>query len=305
MRDNVCGLPAGPAWWLGAAYCQLHTSRMRLEADGEEKRHGDDYDAESDGPVYDEWWERDDDRAFWRRRFFILCAGVVGLGVCAWLLPGVHQPSKSVAAAASASMDVLAKQQGLPAAANGPAWPAPSSMASVYPTAGTTSPSPTVSASPAATATPTKTSTAYHPKATASPAPSGAKAGACAPANIVLSLFTSKPSYPKGANPSFSVYAVSTAATPCTLTYGAGAVEVVVTQQGHVLWNSAACKPAPAQAVHFTLGVPQVLTVAWNPASKQPAGCAGTLPTGTEAILDAVAMSHGRSSPVRSFKFAN
>jgi hypothetical protein len=127
----------------------------------------------------------------------------------------------------------------------------------------------------------------------------------CAPANIVLSLFISKPSYPKGAHPSFSVYAVSTSAAPCTLTFGAGAVQVVVTQSGHVMWDSAACKPAPAQPVRFTLGVPQVLTMAWDPTSKQPAGCAGTLPTGTEATLDAVAMSHGQSSPVRSFKLAN
>ena len=71
---------------------------MRLEADGEEKRHGDDYAAESDGPLYDEWRKQNDDQAFWRRWFFILAAGVAGLGVCAWLLPGVPQPSKSASA---------------------------------------------------------------------------------------------------------------------------------------------------------------------------------------------------------------
>jgi len=281
---------------------------MRSEADGDVKRRGDDYGAESDGPVSDEWRELNEDRAYWRRRFIILCAGVVALGVCAWLLPGVQQPSERAAAAASASMDALAKQQALPPAAHGPAWPGPSSTPNVYPTASTSSPSPAASptASPTVTATSTKASSTRHskPTASASPSPSAsaAKAGACAPANIVLSLFTSKPSYPKGARPSFSVYAVSTSAAPCTLTFGAGAVQVVVTQGGHVMWDSAACKPAPAQQVRFTLGVPQVLTMAWDPTSKQPAGCAGTLPTGTEATLDAVAMSHGQSSPVRSFK---
>lgn len=276
---------------------------MRSEADSDVKGHGDDYSAESDGPVSDEWRELNEDRAYWRRRFIILCAGVVALGVCAWLLPGVQQPSERAAAAASASMDALAKQQALPPAAHGPAWPGPSSTPNVYPTASTSSPGPTT------TATSMKASSASgarhaKPTVSASPSPSAstAQAGVCAPANIVLSLFTSKPSYPKGAHPSFSVYAVSTSAAPCTLTFGAGAVQVVVTQSGHVMWDSAACKPAPAQQVRFTLGVPQVLTMAWDPASKQPAGCAGTLPTGAEATLDAVAMSHGQSSPVRSFK---
>src|SRR6185437_4391653 len=205
----------------------------------------------------------------------------------------------------------------LPSAANGPAWPGPSSTPNAYPTAATNSPSPTQSPSPRATATATATSakagTAYHPKSSASASPSsspsaspsGAKAGACAPANIVLSLFTSKPSYAKGAHPSFSVYAVSTSAASCTMTYGAGAVQVVVTQRGHVVWNSAACKPTSAQAVQFTRGVPQVLTIVWDPSVKQPARCAGSLPTGTAATLDAVVMSHGQSSPVRSFKLAN
>jgi hypothetical protein len=287
---------------------------MGSDADSDEREHSADYRAESDGPVYDEWRDLDGDRACWRRRFFILCAGIVALGVCAWFLPPAHQSSKREAAAAAASVDALAKRQALPSAANGPAWPRPSSTPNAYPTAATNSSSPTQPASPTqsasltATATTTNAGTAYHPKSTASASPSpsssGTKAGACAPANIVFSLFTSEPSYAKGAHPSFSVFAVSTSAAPCTMTYGAGVVQVVVTQRGHVMWNSAACKPTPAQAVQFTRGVPQVLTIVWNPTVKQPAGCDGSLPTGT-ATLDAVAMSHGQSSPVRSFELAS
>jgi len=260
----------------------------------------------------------DDHGAYWRRRFFILCGGVVALVVGALLLPGPHQPSQREAAAATASLDALAQRQVLPSAADGPAWPGPSRTPNASPTAATGSSSPT--ASP----TPTKTATVSHPKPTGSASPSAsqsatqpakaakaakptktATAGTCAPADIVLTLSTSQPSYAKGAHPSFSVYAVSTSATPCTLTYGAGAVQVVVTQSGHVVWNSADCKPAPAQAVRFTLGVPQVLTTVWDPTVKQPAGCAGSLPAAAETTLDAVALSHGESSPVRSFKLAN
>ena len=76
---------------------------------------------------------------------------------------------------------------------------------------------------------------------------------------------------------------------------------VIVTRHGQVVWDSAACKPAAVKAVRFTPGVPQVLTLMWNPEVTQPAGCAGSLPFGSSGTLDAVAMSHGQSSPVRAF----
>jgi hypothetical protein len=143
-------------------------------------------------------------------------------------------------------------------------------------------------------------STAYRPKQIG--AAPGVAAGACVPADIVFSLFTSQSSYAKEARPKFSVYAVSTSAAACTLPYGAGSVQVIVTRQGHVVWDSATCKPLAAKPVRFTLGVPQVLTVVWNPAAAEPAGCAGSLPADASGTLDAVAMSDGQSSPVRAFK---
>jgi hypothetical protein len=272
---------------------------MRMAADSDEKGHRDDYAAEYDGAgyghadydhaAYDEERGLRDDRAYWRRRFLILCGGVVALGVCAWLLPGAHQPSKREAAAAKASAAALARQQALPAAATGAPWHG-DTMPDVYPTA----------AGLANTAT-SKPKPKPSPKPSASP--SGAGTGACAPADIVLSLFTSEPSYAKGADPSFSVYAVSTKAAACTLTYGPGSVQVVVTRAGHVVWDSATCKSAPAQAVRFTLGVPQVLTMVWNPSAANPAGCAGSLPARASGPLDAVALSDGQSSPVRTFRY--
>lgn len=268
---------------------------MWMDTDSDEEGHGGDYHASYPGAERDEEWDLAADRAYWRRRFLILCGGVVALGACAWLFPGAHQPSKRDAAAVSASMAALARQQALPPAATGPAWPGASGIPDVYPTAPASPAKATQAAKPAK-----KPSPASHPRPgpSASPAP---KKGACAPADIVLSLFTSRPSYAKGTHPKFSVYAVSTSATPCTLTYGAGSVRVVVTRSGHVVWDSTACKPAPARQVRFTLGVPQVLTMVWNPAVAKPAGCAGSLPAGTSAALDAVAMSHGESSPVRTF----
>jgi hypothetical protein len=118
----------------------------------------------------------------------------------------------------------------------------------------------------------------------------------------VLSLFSSQVSYGQNARPRFSVYAVSTAAADCTLTYGSGSVQVVVTNHGHVVWDSAACNPPAAKPVRFTLGVPQLLSVTWNREAASPAGCAGSLPAGFTGSLRAVAMSNGQSSPVRTFK---
>jgi hypothetical protein len=265
---------------------------MRRDADGDEEGCGDGYDAPQDqGRDSGEAWDPGNDRAYWRRRFIILCGGVVALGACAWLFPAAHQPSAREVAATRASMAALAKRQALPSAAYGPAWAAPTKPA--------VSPTPSASlASPAATSK--KASTSYHPNA--APSASGGAAGACAPADIVLSLFTSQSSYGKNARPRFNVYAVSTSAAACTLPYGAGSVQVVVTRHGHVVWDSAACKLSAAKPVQFTPGVPQVLTMVWNPKAAEPAGCAGSLPAGPAGTLDAVAMSDGQFSAVHTFK---
>jgi hypothetical protein len=270
---------------------------MRIDADSGEEVSGDDHDGS-----HHEARDLSDDRAFWRRRFLILCTGVVALGVCAWMFPGAHQPSARTAAATRASMAALARRQALPPAAYGSAWPGPKSTGG--PTVKASFASPTASATPANAADKAKkVSTAYQPSPMASA--TGGAPGACQPAQIVLSLFTGESSYPKGARPKFSVYAVSTSAAACTLPYGAGSVQVVVTWHGHVVWDSAACKSPAAKPVRFTLGVPQELTMIWNPEAAQPAGCAGSLPAGAAGTLDAVAMSDGQSSPVHTFKLGS
>ena len=279
-----------PARLLGAECNKLHTFRMRMDGGNGEEGRGDGCDA-----FRDETWDLRNDRTYWRRRFFILCGGVVALGTCAWLFPAAHQPSAREVAATRASMAALAKQQALPPVAYGSAWPVPSTPAA------SRTPPPTASAGPAAaTKSPQqKVSTADRP----APVPSASgRAGACAPADIVLSLFTSQSSYAKGERPKFSVYAVSTSGAPCTLPYGAGSVQVVVTRHGHVVWDSAACEHSAVKPVQFTPGVPQLLTMVWNPTATEPAGCAGSLPAGTSGALDAVAMSDGQSSSVRTFK---
>ena len=190
-------------------------------------------------------------------------------------------------------MAALAKRGDLPSAAYGSAWPV-------------RTPKETAKASAAAGASDRETGARAHPGASPSPgataaAPSGPR---CAPSDIVLSLFTGQPSYGRGALPEFDVYAVSTSSGACTLSYGLGSVQVVVTRHGRVEWDSAACKLSGASPVRFTLGVPQVLTITWNRRAGRPSGCAGSLPAGAWGTFDAVALTDGQSSPARSFKLS-
>src|SRR5579859_2432570 len=245
---------------------------MWMDSDRDEDGEGD-YDARP------ELGGAGDPNAYWRRRFLILGGGIAVVGLCVWLFPGGHPATPRASATARASMAALDKRQQLPAAAYGGTWPGPA---------------PKKTATPTPAATPAKA--AGRPKA-----PTRAKGPRCAPADIVLSLFTGQPSYGRGASPKFDVYAVSTSAAACTLSYGAGSVQVVVTSHGRVVWDSAECKPPAAAAVRFTLGVPQVLSVSWNRQASGPSGCAGTLPAGASGTFDAVALTDGQSSPVRSF----
>jgi hypothetical protein len=240
---------------------------------------------------------RDPD-AYWRRRFFILGGGIVVVGLCVWLFPGGHHAAPGTSAAAKASTAALDRRGTLPAAAYGSTWPGPAPKKTAKPT---------IAATPSKSADTRKTARAY-PIASPSPSPSptpstssAAKGPRCTPSDIVLSLFTGQPSYGQGASPKFDLYAVSTSASACTLSYGPGSVQVVVTRQGRVVWDSSACKLSGAAAVRFTLGVPQVLSISWNRQAKLPAGCGGTLSAGSSGTFDAVALTHGQSSPVRSF----
>ena len=256
---------------------------MWMDADSDEERLSGEYDAGGD-----EGRDLGADRVYWRRRFLILCAGVVALGACAWLIPSAHPPSARASAAARQSVAALNRQQALPSAAYGSAWASPTP--------------------PVPSTAPAKLATTKQP-GTASPGPTASAPGAkasgsrCAPAGIVLSLFTSQASYARGTRPAFSVYAVSTSAAACTMPFGAGAVRVIVTRKGHVVWDSATCRPALAKLARFKLGVPQVLTLTWNPKAIRPSGCGGSLTAGESGTFDAVVMSHGQSSPVRAFKF--
>jgi hypothetical protein len=237
-----------------------------------------------------------DPNAYWRRRFFILGGGLAVLMLLAWLFSGSGGASPAGRSATAGSSPVAKR--------TGDALPAPehSSTRPGY--------EPTHAASAAPSASPSAATAPAAQQAVLSQSPSlatGTSAAAsggssCASGGIVLSLFTSRPSYGQGAWPQFDVYAVSTAKSPCVMTYGAGAVRVVVTRNGQVVWDSAACGLPAAKTVHLQFGVPDALTIRWNRRAAGPSGCAGSLSPGASGTFDAVAMTAGQTSQVHAFR---
>jgi hypothetical protein len=249
---------------------ELHTFRMRFNANRDERRLA-------------------DPAAYWRRRFFILGGGIAVVAVLTWQFTPA-QPAP--APAAYSSGDAARTPGDLPSAAYGSAWPGPSPSR----------PSPTVVVSaPSSPKAPAATTGASEKPGAGASASAAASSGQCAPGDIVLSLFTSQASYRPGKDPQFDVYAVSTAPSACLMAFGPASVRVIVTQHGEVVWDSDACKPAPGAPITFQTGVPQLLTISWSRTADSPAGCAGTLPAGGSGTFQAVAMSAGRDSPVRTF----
>jgi hypothetical protein len=221
--------------------------------------------------------------AYWRRRFFILGGGLFVLMVIAWLFSGGGPvPSASHTAASRASVAAQESRAGLPSAAYGKARPGPSPHRT-----------PTASAVPSRSA---GTSVARTTRR------SGPATGARCPASdVVLSLFTSQPSYGPAAQPQFDVYTVSTARGRCQMAYGPASIRVIVTRHGQVVWDSTACASSAAGVAWFERGVPHLLTITWNRGATRPAGCAGSLSPGAWGTFEAVAMADGQTSRVRSF----
>jgi hypothetical protein len=118
---------------------------------------------------------------------------------------------------------------------------------------------------------------------------------------VVVTVFTGKPSYAPSEEPAFDVYAVSTAASPCTFSFGGQAVRVLVTAHGRTVWDSAACPAAPARTLKLIRGVPEQVSVSWNRRVPHPRACRGRLPRGAYGKFTAVARVGSQSSHAAYF----
>ncbi len=254
--------------------------------------------------------------AYWRRRVITLCAGLALLGLLAWAFSGGGKPASTAQKGAQANGV-------LPAAAfSGPATspsPEADASASAYPAASL--PFPTVT--PSARTSQSGTSRAGHGqsasgKSAARAAAAGAGAGnippgtvggvepggGCAPDAVVLSLFTSRTSYPAGQHPSFGVYAVSTASRACSFDVSPGRLHVLVMSSGRVIWDSADCtRGEPNRVAELSRGVPAQGSVTWNRTISLP-GCVTLASSARPGTYQVQARDATVASPVRTFRLA-
>jgi len=244
--------------------------------------------------------------AYWRRRVITLALGLGLLGILAWGFSGGGAKSQPTSASSLLPATALGTAvPGLPASA------APSRTATETPSASSfASASPSASASPlvSPSASLSKSPGPPHPSARpgASAVPSGttkqrlAPGGQCPAGSVVLSLFTSRPSYLPGEYPEFQVYAVSTYAGSCE--FNPGQLQVDVMSQGRIIWDSADCsRGADAHVAKLARGVPAQAAVVWNRMITLP-GCQVLAANARNGYYQVQARTSTVSSPIRYFK---
>lgn len=217
-------------------------------------------------------------RFYWRRRA-VLALGLCLLGLLAWAFsrvgksaspaPGNSQASATLRAGSHRSASVLPSPR---ADGTGPSLASPATSPSL--------------ASPAAS------------QSGADPGP----AGSCPPSAVVLSLFSSRPSYSIGQDPHFEVYIVSTASGTCTFNLGYGGLHLTVMWAGRVIWDSADCARTDATQVdRLSRGVPVQESITWNRTITLP-GCIELASSARPGTYEVQARTATGASQVRTFK---
>jgi hypothetical protein len=127
-------------------------------------------------------------------------------------------------------------------------------------------------------------------------------AGACSAASLVLSLTSTRYSYPAHARPQFDVSVVSTARGRCTAALGAAHLHVRIKTGGKArVWDSADCtRSAAPRATRLARGVPVVVQFTWNRTTSAP-GCRLPRRAVRPGTYTATAYSGHRSSQAMIF----
>ncbi len=207
----------------------------------------------------------DEPDTYWRRRFFALAAGLGILGLLAWAcsgaLSGAGAP-RPANVASSAAAAQSAATSGQPAtAASGQA--ATSQAASGGGAGGSRA-----SGSPAAS----PTAAARHGRKVRIPPARHRSGRGCAPADVVVSLFTSQQTYQHAASPQFTIAVVNTSRSACSFAVGARSLRLVVKSGQVRVWSPADCTRAGTvtEMARLSRGVPYVTHVSWNRIRSSP-----------------------------------
>ncbi len=249
--------------------------------------------------------------AYWRRRVITLCAGLALLALLAWAFSGGGKAPSTAQKGSSQASGILpaAAYSGSPAAPSpGTSGSASSSSASAGSAA--TLPFPAVTPSRGPNQASGGASSGKSAAATAGPGAGNAAAGksgvepggGCAPGAVVLSLFTSRTSYPAGQYPSFQINAVSTASRTCTFDLSPHKLHVQVMSSGRIIWDSADCtRGEPDRSIDLRRGVPAEASATWRRTISLP-GCVTVASSARAGSYQVQARDSSVASPVRSFK---
>jgi hypothetical protein len=153
---------------------------------------------------------------------------------------------------------------------------------------------------------PAATASSATARAGADPAPAAPVAarsgGDCPPSSVVLSLFSTRPSYSTHEFPEFDVYAVSTAPGTCTLNLGPGQLHLTVMSAGRVIWDSADCSRGHGnQDDQLSRGVPVQTSITWNRTITLP-GCVTLAASARPGTYQAQVRTATVASEVSTFK---
>ena len=213
-----------------------------------------------------------------RRQATALVAGLVLIGLLVWAFTGGGGGAKPATAPAGSAQTYRL----LPAAASVGAAATPASAR--LRAFGLPSPSPAPDASGSA------------------PVGQLTLDGLCAPGTVVLSVFSTRPSYSSAQDPKFAVYAVSTAAGTCTFDLGPGTLHLAVMSSGRVIWDSGDCARSDSiWTARLSRGVPVLESITWNRTITLP-GCVTLASSVRAGIYQAQASTALVTSAVLSFR---
>ena len=126
--------------------------------------------------------------------------------------------------------------------------------------------------------------------------------GPCPASAVVLSLFSTTPSYSGGHDPQFEVYAVSTASGTCTFDLSPAILHLTVMWAGRVVWDSADCARGDASRVaRLSRGVPAQESITWNRTITLP-GCVELASRARPGTYEVQARTAAVASQVVTFK---
>ena len=248
-----------------------------------------------DRNTYRDDYGPEEPETYWRRRVIAMVAGLGVLGLLVWALSGGGKPAGSPGTASGST-----------SAAAYPSTRASSSATALAGAVGAvhglSSPSPSAAASgrsPGVKATATKKPAGTVAAASGTIAGRG---GRCPADAVVLSLFATRSSYPKGQDPQFSLDAVSTVPGTCTLDAGPAQLHLVVMLEGRIIWDSADCaKSDETKTARLTRGVPVQESFSWNRTINLP-GCVTLASSPRLGTYTAQAKTGAIVSDVRTFK---